>query len=63
MGKNMNSLNMLMTLQLYSMAHYSHNGILRVLDYFAHMSGLKTNFSKAKVEWIGGKKSSFPMEN
>ena len=36
----------------------SYDGILRVLDYFAHISGLKINFSKTKMVWIGGKKFS-----
>ena len=33
----------------------SYNGILRVLDYFAYISGLNKKFSKTKLVWIGGK--------
>lgn len=34
------------------------DGILRELDYFACISGLKINFSKTKMIWIGSKKIS-----
>lgn len=46
----------------------SYDGILRVLDFFAQVSGLKINFTKTKMVWIGSKKifkgciSSFTME-
>ena len=36
----------------------SMDGILRELDYFANISGLKINFSKTKMIWIGSKKFS-----
>jgi hypothetical protein len=36
----------------------SMDGILRELDYFAKISGLKVNFSKPKMIWIGSKKFS-----
>lgn len=36
----------------------SMDGILRVLDYFAHLSGLKINYTKTKMVWIGSKKFS-----
>ena len=32
------------------------NGILQKLDFFANISGLKLNFSKTKMIWIGSKK-------
>lgn len=31
----------------------SLDGILRELDYFADLSGLKINFSKTKLVWVG----------
>ena len=34
------------------------DGILRELDYFAILSGLKINFQKTKMIWIGSKKFS-----
>lgn len=33
----------------------SYDGILRVLDFFAQVSGLKINFTKTKMVWIGSK--------
>lgn len=36
----------------------SMDGIIRVLDYFAIISGLRINFSKTKMIWIGSKKFS-----
>ena len=36
----------------------SMDGILRTLDYFACISGLRINFSKTKMVWIGSKKFS-----
>lgn len=36
----------------------SMDGILRELDYFACIYGLKINFSKTKMVWIGSKKIS-----
>lgn len=36
----------------------SLDGILQTLDYFAEISGLKINFSKTKLIWIGSKKFS-----
>lgn len=36
----------------------SYDGILRVLDFFAQVSGLKINFTKTKMVWIGSKKFS-----
>ena len=46
----------------------SLDGIIRILDYFATLSGLKINPSKTKMIWIGSKKilkgclSSLKME-
>lgn len=34
----------------------SMDGILQDLDYFANISGLRINFSKTKMIWIGSKK-------
>lgn len=34
------------------------DGILRVLDYFADLSGLKINYTKTKMVWIGSEKFS-----
>ena len=34
------------------------DGILRELDFFENISGLKINFQKAKMEWIGSKSFS-----
>ena len=34
------------------------DGIIRVLDYFAIISGLKINILKTKLVWIGSKKIS-----
>ena len=34
------------------------DGILQDLDYFANISGLRFNFSKTKMIWIGSKKFS-----
>ena len=36
----------------------SMDGILRELDYFANLSGLKINIQKTKMIWIGSKKFS-----
>ena len=36
----------------------SMDGILRELDFFANISGLKINFSKTNMIWIGSKKFS-----
>ena len=36
----------------------SIDGILRELDFFADISGLKINFSKTNMIWIGSKKFS-----
>lgn len=36
----------------------SMDGILSVLYYFAHLSGLKINYTKTKMVWIGSKKCS-----
>jgi hypothetical protein len=36
----------------------SIDGILRELDCFANISGLKINFSKTNMIWIGSKKLS-----
>lgn len=33
----------------------SYDGIHRVLDFFAQVSGLKINFTKTKMVWIGSK--------
>lgn len=35
----------------------SMDGILQDLDYFANISGLRINFSKTKMIWIGSKKN------
>ena len=36
----------------------SMDGILRELDFFENISGLKINFQKTKMVWIGSKKIS-----
>lgn len=36
----------------------SSDGIIRVLDSFAQVSGLKIKFSKTKMVWIGRKNFS-----
>ena len=49
-------------------SHTSMDGIIRVLDYFTIISGLKINILKTKMVWIGSKKnfkggiSSYKME-